>query len=230
LNGSGGFAGELRLFAGQHVPDGWLHCHGEKVDTDRFPNLADALGDSFGREGGVPLLPDLRSRALLGAGPDRGGSRPNPNPDPGRRVGERGPALCDRDSGEAAASLGLTYIINPHDAPAPQMIGEVRPFPYSYVPAGWMKCDGTQLQIADYSTLFVVVGDAFGGNGRRTFKLPDLRGFTPLSHGRGLRLNPTTRRGSRRRGLAKGADFTGPRLHMIHAIARTGDFPGRAGR
>ena len=109
------------------MPDGWLPCRGDKIDRDRFPSLADALGDAFGRKDGVPLLPDLRS---LGTG------KRGPYPDPGWRVGDKGAALCDRDSGDAAASLGLMYIISPHDAPQDQMIGEVRPFPYSYVPEG----------------------------------------------------------------------------------------------
>ena len=221
-SGPGTFAGELRLTAGHYVPDGWLPCRGDKIDRDRYPNLAEALGDAFGRKDGVPLLPDLRSRALLGTGTrDRA-------PSPGRRVGDKGAALCDRDSGDAAASLGLMYIISPHDAPQDQMIGEVRPFPYSYVPEGWSRCDGTELRVSENSKLFVVIGDAFGGDGRRTFDIPDLRGFTPLSQGRGLRLNPTTRRGSRRRGLAKAQDDRqAARLHMIHGIAVDGDFPER---
>ena len=177
------FAGELRLTAGHYVPDGWLPCRGDKIDRDRFPSLADALGDAFRRADGAPRVPDLRSRALLGTG-----KRGALTPIRGWRVGDQGAALCDRDSGDAAASLGLTYIISPHDAPQDQMIGEVRPFPYNYVPEGWLPCDGTELRVGENSKLFVVIGDAFGGDGRRTFEVPDLRGFTPLGQGRGLRL------------------------------------------
>jgi microcystin-dependent protein len=212
------YVGELRLFAGDYAPAGWLPCRGGDLDRDRFGKLADALGDAFGREGGKPQLPDLRGRALLGTG--------KPNGDSGQRVGDTGAALCVRDPGEGAASLGVGYIISAHASTGQQMIGEVRPFPYGFVPKDWLKCDGRELQIGQFIRLFSVIGPSFGGDGRKTFALPDLRGFTPLGCGDAPGLEPTPR-ASLRRGLADSRDARPPRLHMIHAIAHSGDYPSR---
>lgn len=55
-------------------------------------------------------------------------------------------------------------------------IGEIRYFCFNYVPDGWWPCDGAELNINSYQALFAVIGNAFGGDGRLTFKLPDLRG------------------------------------------------------
>lgn len=51
---------------------------------------------------------------------------------------------------------------------------------FNYAPQGWMICDGSTLQIAQYPTLFTVIGATFGGDGHTTFALPDLRGRTPV--------------------------------------------------
>ncbi|TNE61133.1 MAG: phage tail protein [Alphaproteobacteria bacterium] len=55
-------------------------------------------------------------------------------------------------------------------------IGELRLFPTSRIPDGWLPCDGRQLQIDSYKPLFSLLGTAYGGNGTTTFSLPDLRG------------------------------------------------------
>lgn len=63
------------------------------------------------------------------------------------------------------------------------MIGEVRAFPYNFVPRGWIACDGRLLAISQYTALFSLIGTIYGGNGTTTFALPDLQGpqgRTPL--------------------------------------------------
>jgi Phage Tail Collar Domain len=37
------FPGELRLFAGDYVPDGWLRCVGQELATDAHEQLAEAV-------------------------------------------------------------------------------------------------------------------------------------------------------------------------------------------
>ncbi|MBO9570124.1 MAG: phage tail protein [Cellulomonas iranensis] len=71
-------------------------------------------------------------------------------------------------------------------------VGEVRLFAGSYVPAGWLPCDGQTLSVSQYSTLYSVLGVTWGGNGSTTFRLPDLRGRTPLGAGTGVGLTPRT--------------------------------------
>ena len=69
------------------------------------------------------------------------------------------------------------------------LIGEVRVFSGDFAPRGWASCDGQTLLIADNSGLFSVIGITYGGNGTSNFKLPDLRGRTPVHFGSGAGLN-----------------------------------------
>ncbi len=62
-------------------------------------------------------------------------------------------------------------------------IGEIRAFPYGYVPEGWFSCSGQLIQIAEWSTLFSIIGTTYGGNGRSTFALPDLSDSLPNGMG-----------------------------------------------
>jgi microcystin-dependent protein len=59
-------------------------------------------------------------------------------------------------------------------------IGEIRLFGFDYVPRGWAFCDGQLLPIAQNPSLFSVIGPTYGGDRRTTFRLPDLRGRTPM--------------------------------------------------
>jgi microcystin-dependent protein len=60
----------------------------------------------------------------------------------------------------------------------------------SYCPRGYSQPEGQILKISENQALFSVLGDAFGGDGRTTFALPDLRGRTPVSIGTGMGLTP----------------------------------------
>ena len=62
-------------------------------------------------------------------------------------------------------------------------IGEIRMFAFAWAPVGWARCDGTLLNIPDYPALFNVLGTQYGGDGDKTFALPDLRGRTPVHAG-----------------------------------------------
>lgn len=55
-------------------------------------------------------------------------------------------------------------------------IGEVKMFAGNFAPRGWAYCDGQLLSIAQNQALFSVIGTIYGGDGRTTFALPDLRG------------------------------------------------------
>jgi microcystin-dependent protein len=56
------------------------------------------------------------------------------------------------------------------------IIGEIRLSACDRIPAGWASCDGQILSISEHRALFDVIGNRYGGDGRRTFALPDLRG------------------------------------------------------
>lgn len=64
-------------------------------------------------------------------------------------------------------------------------IGQIIPFAGNYAIRGWAKCDGQLLPIQQYTALFSVIGTTYGGDGRVTFGLPDLRGRAPLHAGHG---------------------------------------------
>lgn len=55
-------------------------------------------------------------------------------------------------------------------------LGEIRPFAFGFPPKGWASCDGQLLPIAQNTALFSLLGTMYGGDGRTTFALPDLRG------------------------------------------------------
>ncbi|WP_041523731.1 phage tail protein [Gilvimarinus agarilyticus] len=62
-------------------------------------------------------------------------------------------------------------------------IGEIRPFAGNFAPRGWHFCNGDLLPISEYDTLFSLIGATFGGDGRTTFALPDLRGRVAMGEG-----------------------------------------------
>ena len=55
----------------------------------------------------------------------------------------------------------------------------------NFAPRGWALCDGQLLAISQNDALFSLFGTQFGGDGRTTFGLPDLRGRIPIHFGQG---------------------------------------------
>ena len=64
-------------------------------------------------------------------------------------------------------------------------IGEVRLFGGNFAPRFWAFCQGQLLSISQNQSLYSIIGTTYGGDGRTTFALPDLRGRTALSDGTG---------------------------------------------
>ncbi|MCB0706366.1 MAG: phage tail protein [Saprospiraceae bacterium] len=64
-------------------------------------------------------------------------------------------------------------------------VGMISTFGFDFAPRYWMKCDGQLLPITQYQTLFSLIGTIYGGDGRTTFALPDLRGRVALHEGHG---------------------------------------------
>lgn len=67
-----------------------------------------------------------------------------------------------------------------------QCVGEIRMFAGNYAPDGWALCDGKLLNISGNEVLYSLIGTAYGGDGRTTFALPDLRSRLPLNQGTSL--------------------------------------------
>lgn len=73
---------------------------------------------------------------------------------------------------------------------AETFIGEIRMFGGSFAPVNWALCNGQILAIADYDDLYSLIGTTYGGDGRTTFALPEMRGRIPIHYGAGQGLSP----------------------------------------
>jgi microcystin-dependent protein len=64
-------------------------------------------------------------------------------------------------------------------------LGQITLFPCNFAPKGWALCEGQLIAIAQNTALFSLLGTYYGGDGIRTFALPDLRGRVPIGQGQG---------------------------------------------
>jgi microcystin-dependent protein len=64
-------------------------------------------------------------------------------------------------------------------------IGQIMMFGGSFAPRGWAFCEGQLLPISQNAALFSILGTTYGGDGRSTFALPDLRGRVAIHPGSG---------------------------------------------
>lgn len=64
-------------------------------------------------------------------------------------------------------------------------LGQIQPFGFNFNPRGWLRCEGQLLSISQNSALFSLLGTIYGGDGRTTFGIPDLRGRVPVGFGNG---------------------------------------------
>lgn len=60
------------------------------------------------------------------------------------------------------------------------MLGEIELFPFTFVPRGWLLCNGQLLTITQNQALYSLLGASYGGDGRTTFALPNLLGTEPV--------------------------------------------------
>lgn len=72
---------------------------------------------------------------------------------------------------------------------ADPFLAEIRIYPFSFAPTGWAHCDGQLLPISQNTALFALLGTIYGGDGKSTFALPDLRDAVPLHPGQGAGLS-----------------------------------------
>jgi microcystin-dependent protein len=64
-------------------------------------------------------------------------------------------------------------------------LGEIKIVSFNFAPAGWAFCNGQFLPINQNQGLFSLLGTMYGGDGRTTFALPNLRGQVPIHMGAG---------------------------------------------
>ena len=98
---------------------------------------------------------------------------------------------------------------------ADPFVGEIRMFAGGFAPRGWAFCDGQLLAVSQNDALFSLFGTIYGGDGRTTFGLPDLRGRVPIHAGSGPGLSP------RQLGAASGSEKETLSLTTLTAHSHT---------
>jgi microcystin-dependent protein len=202
--GDGLMIGEIRLFAGNFVPGGYLAADGTILSTTTEAGLFGVIGNAFGGNGSTTFrLPDLRGRVMAGMGD--------------------GQALTPRTLAETFGTESVTLSLSQMTAHSHTVAGsptsstgggqqlptvqpslavhpmicltgsfeylpEVRIFGGGYMPAAWQTCDGSELLIAENDVLFIQLGTVYGGDGNSTFRIPDLRGRIAIGQGQGAGL------------------------------------------
>ncbi|MEP4053046.1 MAG: tail fiber protein [Litorimonas sp.] len=106
-------------------------------------------------------------------------------------------------------------------------IGEVILVGWNFAARGYALTEGQLLPIAQNTALFSLIGTVYGGDGRTTFGLPDLRGRVPMGQGRGPGLSNRT--WGQRGGLETTvltANNVPPHSHPVKASKEVADLPG----
>lgn len=67
---------------------------------------------------------------------------------------------------------------------AEPFLAEIRIVGFNFAPRGWAFCDGQILPINQNQSLYSLLGTTYGGDGRTSFALPDIRGRVPIHVGR----------------------------------------------
>lgn len=99
---------------------------------------------------------------------------------------------------------------------ATPIIGQIVLMANTFPPEGWADCNGQLLGITAFPALFSLIGTTYGGDGKTTFGLPDLRGRVPIHQGTGGGL--TQRRPGQRFGEEKVALTTNHMPSHNHAV------------
>jgi microcystin-dependent protein len=95
-------------------------------------------------------------------------------------------SLAPRRLAAVALAAACAAAAAPQAARAQEcFIGEVRYFAGNFAPRNWAFAEGQLIAISQNQALFAILGTQYGGDGRTTFALPDLRGRTPVGPGRG---------------------------------------------
>jgi microcystin-dependent protein len=68
-------------------------------------------------------------------------------------------------------------------------VGQISMTGFSFAPYGWAFCNGQLMNIAQYDTLYSLIGTTYGGDGTQTFALPNLQCRLPIHQGTGAGLS-----------------------------------------
>ena len=182
--------------------DSLTPLHGQILPGQQNTALFSLLRNDYGGDGRSTnfALPDLGGKAVQYLTPSDS-SRPlngltvgNANNEVSVRPDDLPQSLGGSSFplGNRQDSVGIQYLIKTSglypsgEGPNIDTIGMVYPFAGTTpggVPDGFMLADGSLLSIAQHTVLFSVIGNTYGGDGRTTFALPDLRQHVPIGAG-----------------------------------------------
>lgn len=103
-------------------------------------------------------------------------------------------------------------------------VAEIRIFAGNFAPRGWAFCNGQLLPIAQNTALFSLIGTTYGGDGRTTTALPNLKGRAPMHPGRGPGL--TSRRLGQRGGSEMVSLSEAQMPNHTHTLVGSEEDPG----
>ncbi len=131
----------------------------------------------------------------------------------------------------ATASMGLMLAAGSQAfAQSEPFLGQLMPMANTYCPRFWTEANGQLLAISTNSALFSLFGTTYGGDGRTTFALPDLRGRVAMHTGQGpgqpsWEMGQTTGQPT----VTLTASNLPRHTHPFYASAQTADSPNPAG-
>jgi microcystin-dependent protein len=203
--------GNVRIFAGNFGPGGAPLANGQLLSIAQNTALFSLLGTTYGGNGQTTFaLPDLGGRTAIHAGTGSfligqttGAAQstltPAQLPAHAHTLPAPGPVTGITGGGQPVSnmqpSLGLNYVISTQGVfPSPgggggggqKFLGQVGLFAGNFAPGGWAFTDGQLLPINQNQALFALLGTTYGGDGRTTFALPDLRGRTVVHEQTGI--------------------------------------------
>ncbi len=194
--------GTIHYFGFNFEPRGGADVAGQLLPISQHSALFSLLGTTYGGDGRTTFgLPDLQGELGVGEGTGPGLS-------PVVQGAKFGDSFIDLTQNNLPASQGGTstpftnvqesagtvYAIKtnglfPGDTlPGHGFMGQVAEFAIansSQLPGGWVPAEGQLLSISSNTALFSLLGTTYGGDGRTTFALPDLRGRVPVGEGHG---------------------------------------------
>ena len=97
---------------------------------------------------------------------------------------------------------------------AEPFLGEIRLMSFAFAAKGWALCNGQLLPINQNQALFALLGTTYGGDGRVTFALPDLRARTPIHVGNGHAIGERAGEQAHTLSLVEMPSHT----HAVHAV------------
>ena len=221
--------GSIGTFASSYAPRGWMLCEGQMLSVADYPALFSLLGTNWGGDGVSTFrLPDLRAAVPVGAETPRDvglvQALPPPSDPSAVHALNLRYAICteglypSRGDGNVGYGWGDGSV----------MLGTLLMWAGSFVPAGFLACDGAVYDIRANTALYSLLANTYGGDGRSTFGVPDLRKRVPVHIGQRPGGTQTFRLGDKAglAGASGGGSFKTAGVTWI--IASRGAFPYRS--